>query len=41
LRRVLEIVIDGQTLLQIAATLATLLLYGWLLKVLLGRLLHT
>ena len=41
LRRVLEMALDGQTLLQIVATLATLLLYGWLLLTLVRRLLHT
>lgn len=40
-RSVLEIDIEGQTLLQIAITLGTLLVYGWILKELLGRLLHT
>jgi len=41
LRGVLETPLDGQTLLQIGATLATLLLYGWLLLWLSRRLLHT
>lgn len=41
LRGALEMPLDGQTLLQIAATLATLLIYGWLLLVLFRRLLHT
>jgi len=41
LRSVLEIDIEDQTLLQIGAFLVTLLVYGWLLKVLLGRLLNT
>jgi MscS family membrane protein len=41
LRGVLEMALDGQTLLQIVATLAVLLLYGWLLLTLFRRLLHT
>ena len=41
MRKFLELPLDGQTLLQIAATLATLLLYGWLLLTLFRRLLHT
>jgi MscS family membrane protein len=41
LRGVLEMALDGQTLLQIVATLATLLLYGWVLLLLSRRLLHT
>ncbi|MFM7547690.1 MAG: mechanosensitive ion channel family protein, partial [Cyanobacteriota bacterium] len=41
LRGVLETALDGQTLLQIGATLATLLLYGTVLMLLTRRLLHT
>ena len=41
LRSVLEMSLDGQTLLQVVATLATLLLYGWVLVFLTRRLLHT
>lgn len=41
LRSALEISLDGQTVLQIAAALTTLLFYSWVLKMLLGRLLHT
>jgi len=41
LRGLLETALDGQTLLQIVATLATLLLYGVVLLLLLRRLLHT
>ena len=41
LRGLLEMALDGQTLLQIVATLATLLLYGVVLLLLLRRLLHT
>jgi MscS family membrane protein len=41
LRGFLEAALDGQTLLQIVATLATLLLYGLVLLLLLRRLLHT
>jgi MscS family membrane protein len=41
LRSFLEIALDGQTLLQIVATLAMLLLYGLVLILLLQRLLHT
>lgn len=41
LRRILEIPLDGQSLLQIIATLATLLLYGWILLLLVRKLLHT
>ncbi|MFN9695459.1 MAG: mechanosensitive ion channel family protein [Synechococcaceae cyanobacterium] len=40
LRGVLELSLDGQTVLQIGATLATLLLYGWVLVLLTRRLLH-
>jgi MscS family membrane protein len=41
LRGVLETALEGQTLLQIGATLATLLLYGTVLTLLTRRLLHT
>ena len=40
-RRMLEIPLYGQSLLQIVATLATLLLYGWVLLLLFRQLLHT
>jgi hypothetical protein len=38
---VLELPLDGQTLLQIVATLSVLILYGWILLVLFRRLLQT
>ena len=41
LRRFLELPLDGQTLLQIVATLSVLILYGWILLVLFRRLLQT
>ena len=41
LRRVLEMEHQGQTVLQIATALAVLLLYGWLLRQIGRRLLHT
>ena len=41
LRRVLELEHQGQTVLQIATALAVLLLYGWLLRQIGRRLLHT
>ena len=40
-RSVLEVPLDGQSLLQIAATALTLLVYGWVLLALFRRLLHT
>lgn len=40
-RSVLETAFNGQTVLQIAAAATTLLLYGWVLNLLLGRLLHS
>ena len=40
-RRFLEMPLDGQTLLQIALTLAVLALYAWLLLLLFRKLLHT
>ncbi|MEB3321036.1 MAG: mechanosensitive ion channel domain-containing protein [Cyanobium sp.] len=41
LRRVLEMELQGQTLLQIAAAFTVLLLYGWLVRQIARRLLHT
>ena len=40
-RKVLEMALNGQTLLQITASLITLLLYSWLLRTLFRLLLHT
>lgn len=40
-RSVLETAFNGQTVLQIALAATTLLLYGWVLNLLLGRLLHS
>ena len=41
LRQLLEVDVHGQTLLQIVAMLATLVLYGWLVQQLAMRVLHT
>jgi MscS family membrane protein len=40
-RRVLEMAIDGQTLLQVCAVLATLLVYGWMVLIISRRLFYT
>jgi len=40
-RSVLEMAVNGQTVLQISLAATTLLLYGWVASLLLGRLLHS